>query len=33
MKSFETSGSRVATLLAAVILLLGILQLPAQTPK
>ena len=33
MKSFETSGSRVATLLAAVIMLLGSLQLQAQTPK
>ena len=33
MKSFETSGSRVATLLAAVIMLLGNLQLQAQTPK
>ena len=33
MKSFETSGSRVATLVAAVIMLLGSLQLQAQTPK
>ena len=33
MKSFETSGSRVATLVAAVIMLLGSLQLQAQPPK